>query len=164
MVCSKRYASQYPAAPHDLTSGFCFYIIALTTDKAATNDVIACAVRSFLMRKLCIHFTCDNGQINCVTHIVNLVVQAILAALDEADDPDVIDYFNKDLPIHYDANEDEVQQNLECEEFGEDDKEIEEEEEEEEEAAGVSWEELSALKKVRIRKKSARSATTTTRL
>lgn len=45
-------------------------------------------------------------------------MQKILSTLDEADDPDVIDYFEamKNLPIHYDINEDKDQKELEKEE------------------------------------------------
>lgn len=41
-------------------------------------------------------------------HIINLIVQAMLASLDEAKDPDEEDYFvpNKHLPFHYDPDND----------------------------------------------------------
>jgi hypothetical protein len=52
-------------------------------------------------------------------HIVNLVVQAILAALGEADNPDEVDYFtlNKEQPFHLDIDADPDQIELDREEF-----------------------------------------------
>jgi hypothetical protein len=45
-----------------------------------------------------------------------------LATLNEADDPDVADYYlpNKDLPFHYDPADDPDLQDLENEDFEED--------------------------------------------
>lgn len=50
----------------------------------------------------------DPLSCRCLAHVVNLVVQKILAALDEAEDPDDKDEYveNKDLPIHYDPEND----------------------------------------------------------
>lgn len=52
-------------------------------------------------------------------HVVNLVVQAILAALGEADNPDDIDYYtlNKERPLHLDIDADPEQIALDREEF-----------------------------------------------
>ena len=49
-----------------------------------------------------------NLHICCFCHVINLVVQAILTALGEADDPDNIDYYslNKEQPFHLDINTD----------------------------------------------------------
>jgi len=67
----------------------------------------------------------DNAQIRCLAHVVNLVVQKILAVLDEADDPELNDYYEmmKDLPVHYDADNDEALKEFENEkdDFSEDD-------------------------------------------
>jgi hypothetical protein len=54
-----------------------------------------------------------------VCHVVNLVVQAVLAALGEADDPDNIDYYtlNKEQPLHLDIDTDPDQIELDNEEF-----------------------------------------------
>jgi hypothetical protein len=43
-----------------------------------------------------------------MAHVINLIVQAMLASLDEAKDPDEEDYFvpNKHLPFHYDPDND----------------------------------------------------------
>jgi hypothetical protein len=54
-----------------------------------------------------------------VCHVVNLVVQAILASLGEADDPNEVDYYtlNKEQQLHLniDANPDQVE--LDSEQF-----------------------------------------------
>ena len=52
-------------------------------------------------------------------HIVNLVVQAILTTLREADNPDEVDYFtlNKEQPFHLDIDADPDQIELDHEEF-----------------------------------------------
>ena len=56
-------------------------------------------------------------------HVVNLVVQAILAALGEADDPDEVDYYklNKEQPFHLDINADPDQIELDNEELQDED-------------------------------------------
>ncbi|KAF8161992.1 ribonuclease H-like domain-containing protein, partial [Pholiota molesta] len=53
-----------------------------------------------------IPFTPDM-HIRCFAHIINLIVQAFLHAIDEAEDPDITDYYDKDAPIHYDVDQDE---------------------------------------------------------
>jgi hypothetical protein len=55
-------------------------------------------------------------------HVVNLVVQAILAALGEADDPDNVDYYtlNKEQPLHLDINADPDQVELDKKVFQDD--------------------------------------------
>ncbi|KAJ3753352.1 ribonuclease H-like domain-containing protein, partial [Lentinula raphanica] len=64
-----------------------------------------------------IHFHSENNRIRCLAHVVNLVVQAILKALDEAESSDDVDYFllNKDQPIHYNAEDDEELKEMEGE-------------------------------------------------
>jgi hypothetical protein len=44
-----------------------------------------------------------------MAHVVNLIVQAILVELSEADDPEQDDYYipNKHIPFHYDPDDDE---------------------------------------------------------
>ena len=56
-------------------------------------------------------------HIRCIAHVINLVVQAFLFAIDEGDDPDVEDWYelNKDAPIHYDISKDQDQQALDNE-------------------------------------------------
>ncbi|KAJ7339903.1 hypothetical protein DFH08DRAFT_625927, partial [Mycena albidolilacea] len=86
---------------------------------AATNDVLIRTLSRILMEKFDIQFVPENSQIRCLAHVVNLVVQKILATLNEADDPDVIDYYlpNKDLPFHYNPDEDPDLRDLENETF-----------------------------------------------
>ena len=60
-----------------------------------------------------------NLHIRCICHVVNLVVQAILATLGEVDNPDEIDYYslNKEQPFHLDIDADPDQVELDNEEF-----------------------------------------------
>lgn len=53
-------------------------------------------------------------------HIINLVVQAILHAIREADDPNITDYYtlNKGNPVHVDVENDSEQVELDQEQFG----------------------------------------------
>lgn len=50
-----------------------------------------------------------------MNHVTNIVVQKILATLEEDDDPDVDDHFDKSIPAHYSPEEDEDQLELEKE-------------------------------------------------
>ncbi|KAF6756067.1 hypothetical protein DFP72DRAFT_810841, partial [Ephemerocybe angulata] len=78
--------------------------IAMTCDNASVNNVLMETVCRYLLSLYGIPYNPDS-HIRCIAHVINLVVQAILAGLDEADDPDLFDYFeelNKSLPIHYD--------------------------------------------------------------
>ncbi|KAI1782569.1 hypothetical protein LXA43DRAFT_905418 [Ganoderma leucocontextum] len=87
-------------------------------DNASTNDVLARTLGVLLLKRYGLHFTPENGQIRCLAHVVNLVVQKILHELFEADDPALQDYyelFNKHLPIHYDLDADEENQQLQTE-------------------------------------------------
>lgn len=54
-------------------------------------------------------------------HVINLVVQAILHAIGEADNPDITDYYtlNKENPIHHDVENDPEQVEMDQEEFEE---------------------------------------------
>jgi hypothetical protein len=86
------------------------------------------ALGRLLAQKFDIQFAPDNSQIHCLAHVVNLVVQKMLAALEEAEDPDVVDYYlpNKDLPFHYDPDTDAELRDLEDEQFEYEDEEAEE--------------------------------------
>ena len=145
--------------------------MALATDNATTNDEIFRNVSRYL---LSLYRTPEHADrhIQCLAHVINLVVQAILAGLDEADslydDPvnelrndDLHDYYlqNKDTPIHYDVATDPTQDELEAArdddmameflDVGEFDDEllgIEDEIEDELKQLGLT----SALKKVRV--------------
>ena len=97
-----------------------------------------------------------------MAHVVNLIVQAILAELNEANDPEQDDYYipNKHIPFHYDPDDDEEVQQMENEEAEEDSGEDDDEEFvellhmnlEDKELEGVldSVVDLSEVKKVRI--------------
>ena len=80
-----------------------YYFISLTTDNASINDVLIRTAARCLLARYGIPWNPDM-QIRCIAHIVNLIVQAILHGVDEADDPSLVDYFelHKDEPIHYD--------------------------------------------------------------
>ena len=85
------------------------HILSLSLDNAATNTVLVATLTKLLNEKLEIPFNAENSQIRCLAHVVNLIVQKILAYIQEADDPDVVDYFkeNGELPVHVDEDEDE---------------------------------------------------------
>ncbi|KAF6750660.1 hypothetical protein DFP72DRAFT_817500, partial [Ephemerocybe angulata] len=102
------------------------YFMAMTMDNASTNDEIYRNVSRYLVS---IYGTTSHPDrhIRCLAHVLNLVVQAILADLKEADaqneDPDEPlknddkndDYLgNKDTPIHYDVSTDRDQCELEA--------------------------------------------------
>ncbi len=76
-------------------------------DNASTNDVLARTLARLLLKRYNIHFTPQNGQIRCLAHVVNLVVQKLLSELLGADDPALDDYYElwKHLPIHFDVEE-----------------------------------------------------------
>jgi hypothetical protein len=84
------------------------YMISLTTDNASVNDVIIEVTGQIILQKYNIPYTPDM-HIQCIAHVVNLIVQAFLAAMDEADSPDDINYFllHKESPTHYDPDYDE---------------------------------------------------------
>ncbi|KAJ3979690.1 hypothetical protein F5890DRAFT_1478333 [Lentinula detonsa] len=88
----------------------------LEKQQHAACDTLAETLGKLLFDRYSIHFHPKNNQIQCLAHIVNLIVQAILKALDEADSSDDIDYFlHKDLPMHYDEDEDEELKEMESE-------------------------------------------------
>jgi hypothetical protein len=99
--------------------------MSITTDNVSVNDVLIATVARILLAKYGIPES-TNLHIRCICHVVNLVVQDILAALGEADAPDNIDYYslNKEQPFHLDIDTDSDQVALDNEEFedeGEDD-------------------------------------------
>ncbi|KAJ7109008.1 hypothetical protein C8R43DRAFT_905090, partial [Mycena crocata] len=108
--------------PSDTTADeFPFYLASVTLDNAAPNDVLVRALSTLLRKNFDIQFHPENSQIRCLAHVVNLVVQKILAAIDEADDPGTKDDYipNKDLPIHYDPDDDDDLNQMEQETFPE---------------------------------------------
>ena len=132
-------------------------------DNASVCDVLARTAGKFLLAKYNIHFHTDNARIWCLAHVVNLIVQWILADLDEADHPDINNYYlgNKHLPIHYDPNEDEEIQAWEMDDVS-DDEETDDTEKALRKATGAALEDdklgielevtgdLSEVKKVRV--------------
>ena len=85
------------------------------------NDVIISTVARHLQSKYDIPES-PNQHIRCLCHVVNLVVQSILAALGEADNPEDTDHFllNKAQPLHLDMDNDPDQVALDHEEFNDD--------------------------------------------
>ena len=85
------------------------------------NDVIIATVAHYLLTKYGIPES-PNHHIRCLCHIVNLVVQLILAALGEADNPKDNNHFllNKAQPFHLDIDNDLDQVALDWEEFDDD--------------------------------------------
>lgn len=94
------------------------HCISISTDNASVNDVLISTVSRILLAKYGIPQS-PNLHIRCVCHVVNLVVQAILAALGEADDPDEIDYYtlNREQPLHLDIDANPEQIELDREKF-----------------------------------------------
>jgi hypothetical protein len=80
--------------------------------------VIVSTVSRYLLNKYSIPES-PNQQIRCLCHVINLVVQSILATLGEADDPTDNDHFlvNKSQPFHLDIDNDPDQVALDHEEF-----------------------------------------------
>lgn len=85
-------------------------MISITMDNAATNDVLARTLATLLLQRYNLHFVPQNGQIRCLAHVVNLVVQQMLSELLDVDNPDISDYYhelNKHEPFHYNPENDE---------------------------------------------------------
>lgn len=104
--------------------------------------MIVATVARYLLNKYRIPES-PNQQIRCLCHVINLVVQSILAALGEADDPGDDDHFllNKAQPFHLDIDNDPDQVALDREDFSNDEGDIEENiaiEDEEKLSAGQS--------------------------
>lgn len=123
------------------------YLSAGVFDNAAPNDVLIRVLSRILREKFDIQFVPENSQIRCLAHVVNLVVQKILATLNEADDPEVVDYYlpNKDLPIHYSPDDDPNLRDLENEQFPSTPEEEDEEEDPELEVMTEMAEDLANL-------------------
>ncbi|TFY60202.1 hypothetical protein EVJ58_g5298, partial [Rhodofomes roseus] len=126
---------------------------ALTMDNAATNDVLARTLAGLLMEKYSIHFSPENGQIRCLAHVANLVVQKILASLIDEDDPDVNDWYllHKFLPFHYDLDSDDEVVNMEAvENVAADERDAELAPDEEKDVPIDPEERLNAVQKLRL--------------
>lgn len=92
-------------------------MLALTMDNVSSNYVLADTFGDILRTKFDVQFIPDNGYMHCLDHVTNLVVQTLLAALEEADDPDNVDYFpqTKATHRHYDVDDDQAVQDLQSE-------------------------------------------------
>jgi len=114
--------------------------MSITCDNASVNDVLIATVAYILLTKYGIPES-TYLHIRCTCHIVNLVIQDILAALGEADDPDGINYYSlhKEQPFHLniDTNSDQVVM---------DNEEFEDDMEESDEPENISMEEEEKLK------------------
>ncbi|KAJ7746161.1 hypothetical protein DFH07DRAFT_748536, partial [Mycena maculata] len=119
----------------------------IALDNAPTNDVLIRVLSKILTEKFDIQFVPENSQIHCLAHVVNIVVQKILATLNEADDPDIVDYYlpNKDLPFHYDPAADPDLRDLENERFTTPEGHAENEEDAEADVMTELAEELASL-------------------
>lgn len=91
-------------------------------DNATVNDVLYDTVARCVLA-LYLQPLNPDGHGRCTGHVTNLSVQDILAALNEAEWSDTVDYFelHKGSPLHYNADEDEDQKELETEEDVEED-------------------------------------------
>ena len=87
-------------------------------DNASVNNVIIATITRICLARYGIPPS-PTLHIHCVCHVVNLVVQAILATLGEADNLDEVDYYtlNKEQPLHLDIDTDPNQIELVSEEF-----------------------------------------------
>ena len=72
-----------------------------------------------LMEHYGMEFHSDNARIHCLAHVVNIVIQTLLKQLNEAEDPEILDWFegNRHLPVHYDGDEDEEVEAMEAEDL-----------------------------------------------
>ena len=58
-------------------------------DNASVCDVFIRAAGIMLLKKYSLQFHLQNAWICCLAHLVNLVVQCLLASLNETDDPEM---------------------------------------------------------------------------
>jgi hypothetical protein len=82
-------------------------------------NVLAHVLGILLMERYGMQFHSENAQIWCLAHAVNIVVQTLLKQLNEAEDPDILNWFdaNKHLLIHYDVDNDEDVKAMEAEDL-----------------------------------------------
>ena len=87
-------------------------------DNASVCNVLVRAAGIMPLKKYGLQFHPQNAWICCLAHVVNLIVQCLLALLNEAEDPETDDYYipNKHLPFHYDPDDDKEVQQMEGEE------------------------------------------------
>ena len=71
-------------------------------DNASSNDVMARSLSHLLWDRYHVDYDANEQRIRCMGHVINLVAQAMLFAIQEAENPEVNDYFeiHKYEPIH----------------------------------------------------------------
>ena len=86
-------------------------MLALTMDNASVNNVMLDMITVLLKSRYNLDLDPQHTQGRCLAHVLNLVVQSILHSLNEADNPDIIDYYysiHRKDPIHYEEDEEGV--------------------------------------------------------
>ncbi|SJL11862.1 uncharacterized protein ARMOST_15273 [Armillaria ostoyae] len=93
------------------------YLLTVSMDNASVNEMLATTLATLMLQHYRLKFVPENGYIHCLDHVVSLVVQALMNALEEAEDPNVLDYHgpNKKYPSHYSEDDDEALRELEAE-------------------------------------------------
>ena len=88
-------------------------------DNVSNCNVLARVLGILLMECYGMEFHSNNMWICCLAHIVNIVVQTLLKQLNEAEDPEILDWFegNRHLPVHYNGDEDEEVKAMEAEDL-----------------------------------------------
>lgn len=81
-----------------------FYILATVMDNTSSNNVMARSLTHLLWARYHLNYNAEEQRIRCMGHVINLVAQAMLFAIEEAEDPEVNDYFeiHKFEPVHLD--------------------------------------------------------------
>ena len=75
------------------TDSRCLYFLALCMDNASVCDVLARSAGVLLLQKYGLQFHPQNARIRCMAHVVNLIVQAIIAEINKANDPEQDNYY-----------------------------------------------------------------------
>lgn len=91
-------------------------------DNVSNCDLLAYVLGVLLMECYGLPFHSNNAHIQCLAHVVNIVIQTILKQLNEANDPDINDWYeaNKNQPVHYNVNKNKDQREMELEKLVED--------------------------------------------
>jgi hypothetical protein len=76
----------------------------MDTSNASPNNVMARLLTHLLWVRYNLKYNAEEQRIRCMGHVINLVAQAMLFAIEEAEDPEVNDYFeiHKFEPVHLD--------------------------------------------------------------
>lgn len=86
-------------------------------DNASANGVMAKVVCKIFSQHYDTHLDPTNTQVRCCPHGGNRIAQTLLSGVDEADDPELLDYFleHRNEPIHFSLDDDEKLQEFEKE-------------------------------------------------